>query len=111
VGGSYFVAGVGGAHNTGTTQAGGLAKYVASLIDKTLNWDDINWVRKQTTMKIVVKVWQTISPTCLIVAPDDSSSFSFYLVTFGTSPEAVPCFKSFRLVVLCRAGCDDCRGC
>jgi (S)-2-hydroxy-acid oxidase len=48
-------AGVGGAHNKGTTQEGGLAKYVASLIDKTLNWDDISWVRSQTKMKIVVK--------------------------------------------------------
>mmetsp|Transcript_27424 Transcript_27424/g.56234 ORF Transcript_27424/g.56234 Transcript_27424/m.56234 type:complete len:308 (+) Transcript_27424:1-924(+) len=46
---------VGGSHNKGTTQEGGLAKYVASLIDKTLNWDDIAWVRSQTTMKIVVK--------------------------------------------------------
>ena len=33
----------------------GLASYVASLIDKTLNWNDIAWVRKNTTMKIVVK--------------------------------------------------------
>ena len=44
-----------GAHNKGTTQEGGLAKYVASLIDKTLNWEDIAWVRSHTTMKIVVK--------------------------------------------------------
>jgi (S)-2-hydroxy-acid oxidase len=44
-----------GAHNKGTTQQGGLAKYVASLIDKTLNWEDIVWVRSHTTMKIVVK--------------------------------------------------------
>lgn len=46
---------VGGDHNKGTTQEGGLSKYVASLIDRTLNWDDIAWVRNQTTMKIVVK--------------------------------------------------------
>lgn len=48
-------ASAGGAHNKGTTQSGGLAKYVASLIDRTLNWDDIAWVRSKTTMKIVVK--------------------------------------------------------
>lgn len=47
---------VGGGHAAGTTQAGGLAKYVASLIDKTLNWDDLAWVRKHCgAMKIVVK--------------------------------------------------------
>jgi (S)-2-hydroxy-acid oxidase len=49
----------GGAHNSGTKMAGGegsgLATYVASLIDKTLSWKDIAWVRKQTSMKIVVK--------------------------------------------------------
>jgi len=52
-------AGVGGAHKSGTKSSGdkgsGLASYVASLIDKTLNWNDIAWVRKNTTMKIVVK--------------------------------------------------------
>lgn len=49
----------GGAHTAGTKSAGkegsGLASYVASLIDKKLTWQDIAWVRKQTTMKIVVK--------------------------------------------------------
>ena len=49
----------GGAHQQGTKTAGstgsGLASYVASLIDKTLTWNDIAWVRKNTTMKIVVK--------------------------------------------------------
>merc|ERR1711988_1877588 len=49
----------GGAHKSGTKSSGekgsGLASYVASLIDKTLNWNDIAWVRKNTTMKIVVK--------------------------------------------------------
>ena len=44
-------------HSKGTTQQGGLAKYVASLIDKTLNWEDIAWVRQHCgKMKIVVKV-------------------------------------------------------
>jgi isopentenyl diphosphate isomerase/L-lactate dehydrogenase-like FMN-dependent dehydrogenase len=47
---------VGGGHAAGTTQSGGLAKYVASLIDKTLNWEDLAWVRKHCgKMKIVVK--------------------------------------------------------
>jgi (S)-2-hydroxy-acid oxidase len=49
----------GGDHASGTKTSGdkgsGLASYVASLIDKTLTWKDIHWVRKQTTMKIVVK--------------------------------------------------------
>jgi (S)-2-hydroxy-acid oxidase len=44
-----------GAHSKGTTQEGGLAKYVASLVDKSLNWEDIAWVRRHTSMKIVVK--------------------------------------------------------
>jgi len=45
----------GGDHNKGATGKGGLSGYVASLIDKTLNWDDIEWVRRNTTMKIVLK--------------------------------------------------------
>lgn len=49
----------GAAHAQGTKSSGkegsGLASYVASLIDKKLTWQDIAWVRKQTTMKIVVK--------------------------------------------------------
>jgi (S)-2-hydroxy-acid oxidase len=49
----------GAAHSSGPQSAGkegsGLATYVASLIDKRLSWKDIEWVRKQTTMKIVVK--------------------------------------------------------
>lgn len=49
----------GGSHAHGTKSAGstgsGLASYVASLIDKTLTWDDIAWIRRNTTMKIVVK--------------------------------------------------------
>jgi len=40
----------GGAHASGTKSAGekgsGLASYVASLIDRTLSWDDIAWLRK-----------------------------------------------------------------
>jgi len=49
----------GGAHASGTKSAGssgsGLASYVASLIDRTLTWDDIAWLRTVTNMKIVVK--------------------------------------------------------
>jgi len=33
----------------------GLASYVSKLIDQTLTWKDVHWVRKNTTMKIVVK--------------------------------------------------------
>lgn len=50
---------VGGAHSAGTKSAGdkgsGLASYVSALIDQTLTWNDIAWVRSNTTMKIVVK--------------------------------------------------------
>eukprot|EP01038_Epipyxis_sp_PR26KG_P009045 gene9045-12195_t len=50
---------VGGSHAAGTKSSGdkgsGLASYVAQLIDQTLSWDDIAWLRKNTTMKIVVK--------------------------------------------------------
>ena len=37
-----------------------LAKYVASLIDQSLSWKDIAWLRKHTTMKIVVKGVMTV---------------------------------------------------
>jgi (S)-2-hydroxy-acid oxidase len=50
---------VGGSHASGTKSAGdkgsGLASYVSKLIDQSLTWADIAWVRKQTNMKIVVK--------------------------------------------------------
>ena len=49
----------GGDLAAGTRSAGstgsGLASYVASLIDKSLTWDDIAWLRRNTTLKIVVK--------------------------------------------------------
>lgn len=38
----------------------GLASYVTSLIDQTLTWNDIAWLRKNTTMKIVVKGVMTV---------------------------------------------------
>lgn len=50
---------VGGDHAGGTKSSGdkgsGLASYVAALIDQTLTWKDIAWLRQNTTMKIVVK--------------------------------------------------------
>ena len=50
---------LGGAHAAGAKSAGskgsGLASYVAALIDQTLSWNDIAWVKSNTTMKIVVK--------------------------------------------------------
>lgn len=33
----------------------GLAEYVASLIDPSLNWDDIEWLKSITTLPIIVK--------------------------------------------------------
>lgn len=54
----------GGEHASGTKNAGkqgsGLASYVASLIDKTLSWNDIAWLRKNTKLKIVVKGVMTV---------------------------------------------------
>jgi (S)-2-hydroxy-acid oxidase len=50
--------GAGGAHAEGTKDGGndsGLAAYVSSLIDRTLSWDDIKWLRSITRLKIVVK--------------------------------------------------------
>ncbi|CAM9814334.1 unnamed protein product [Chrysoparadoxa australica] len=50
--------GAGGAHAEGTKDGGndsGLAAYVAGLIDRTLSWDDIKWLRGITKLKIVVK--------------------------------------------------------
>jgi (S)-2-hydroxy-acid oxidase len=49
----------GGSHASGTKSAGaqgsGLASYVSSLIDRSLTWDDIRWLKKTTTMKVVIK--------------------------------------------------------
>jgi (S)-2-hydroxy-acid oxidase len=49
----------GGAHATGINSTGtggsGLAAYVSSLIDRTLTWKDIIWLRGITSLKIVVK--------------------------------------------------------
>uniref|UniRef100_A0A7S2JKB2 FMN hydroxy acid dehydrogenase domain-containing protein n=1 Tax=Cyanoptyche gloeocystis TaxID=77922 RepID=A0A7S2JKB2_9EUKA len=36
-------------------QNSGLATYVASLIDSTLNWNDIQWLQSKTRLPIVVK--------------------------------------------------------
>ena len=48
-----------GAHASGTKSSGkegsGLASYVSSLIDRTLTWDDIRWLKRTTTMKVVIK--------------------------------------------------------
>jgi (S)-2-hydroxy-acid oxidase len=43
-----------GVNNPGSTGSG-LASYVAQLIDQTLTWDDIAWLRKNTRLKIVLK--------------------------------------------------------
>lgn len=50
--------GKGGAHSEGTKDGGkdsGLSAYVAGLIDKTLSWKDITWLRTITRLPIVVK--------------------------------------------------------
>lgn len=49
----------GGEMSSGPQQAGatgsGLASYVAQLIDQSLTWADIAWLRSKTKLKIVVK--------------------------------------------------------
>lgn len=66
---------LGGEHAEGTSKGksassgssgSSLASYVASLIDKTLTWEDIKWLRTQTTMKIVVK--GVITPEDALIA-------------------------------------------
>lgn len=61
----------GGAHAQGTKQSGssgsGLASYVSSLIDRTLNWDDIAWLRRNTTLKIVVKGVMTVDDALISI--------------------------------------------
>jgi len=60
----------GGSHSDGTKSSSGgsaLASYVASLIDKTLTWDDIAWLRKNSTMKIVVKGIITVEDALIAV--------------------------------------------
>jgi len=45
-------------HSNGVKKGGndsGLASYVASLIDRSLQWDDIHWLRTITKLPIVVK--------------------------------------------------------
>ena len=37
-----------------------IRSYVAQLIDQTLTWNDIAWLRKNTKMKIVVKGVMTV---------------------------------------------------
>jgi len=55
----------GGDLASGTKQSGdkgaGLASYVAALIDRTLSWDDIAWLRRNTTLKIVAKGTQPMN--------------------------------------------------
>lgn len=48
----------GGSHAEGTKDGGkdsGLAAYVASLIDRTLQWKDVQWLRSVCNLPIVVK--------------------------------------------------------
>lgn len=58
---------LGGEHADGikgkNSSGSSLASYVASLIDKTLTWNDIKWLRKVSKMKIVVKG---------VITPEDS---------------------------------------
>jgi len=41
-------------------QGSGIASFIASQLDKSLCWNDIEWVRKHTTMKIVLKGVMTV---------------------------------------------------
>lgn len=44
-----------------------MASYVSALIDQTLTWNDIAWLRKHTTLKIVVKGVMTVEDALLAV--------------------------------------------
>ena len=60
----------GGVHADGTKgskSGSGLSSYVASLIDKALTWDDITWLRKNSTLKIVVKGIMTVEDALLAI--------------------------------------------
>lgn len=58
-------------HATGisasTGGGSGLAAYVSSLIDRTLTWDDLKWLRTVTTLKIVVKGVMSVDDALLAV--------------------------------------------
>lgn len=58
---------VGGQHSGGMKGSNGsaLSAYVASLIDKSLTWDDISWLRKNSKLKIVVKGIMTVEDAML----------------------------------------------
>lgn len=57
--------------SSGTKTAGstgsGLASYVAALIDQSLTWDDIAWLRRHTSLKIVLKGILTVDDALLAV--------------------------------------------
>lgn len=60
----------GGSHADGVgkkSSGSGLASYVASLIDQTLTWEDIAWLRKNTKLKIVLKGVMTVEDAVLCV--------------------------------------------
>lgn len=48
---------IGGAHAKGvrSLQDSGLAQYVSSLFDLTLNWEDVKWLKSITKLPVVVK--------------------------------------------------------
>ena len=43
-----------------TTIGSRLTSYFTKLMDRTLTWDDIAWLRRNTTLKIVVKGVMTV---------------------------------------------------
>jgi len=50
-----------------TSGGSGLAAYVSSLIDRTLTWDDLKWLRTVTSLKIVVKGVMSVDDALLAV--------------------------------------------
>jgi (S)-2-hydroxy-acid oxidase len=51
----------------GASTGSGLAAYVSSLIDRTLTWKDIAWLRSITTLPIVVKGIMSVADAVLAV--------------------------------------------
>lgn len=62
----------GGQHAYGVASKGaghsGLAEYVTSLFDPTLSWADVKWLRRTTTLPIVLK--GILSPEDAVIAAD-----------------------------------------
>lgn len=85
----------GGAHASGTKSAGssgsGLASYVASLIDRTLTWDDIAWLVSQSVsgLGFPQELHTLFAVPPLIPSPSSSSSSTLFRLRTITTMKIV----------------------